>query len=665
MQRGLALQNELSRIVDALPDLAWTALQNGDMDFVNRRWCEFTGLTAEESSGTGWQAAVHPDDVTELLAVWRSVPESGRSQEKLVRLRQGDGAYCRFIFRSAALSEASGAFRKWCGTGTDVDALAASERNLTQSVNALPTTAWSMEPDGCCDFLNHRWLDYAGYTAEQARGWGWAAVIHPDDAQGLRDHWQACLYTGTPVNTEAHMRGRDGQYRWFLFRANPLPDDSGTIIKWYGTNVDIEDRKQADEALKASERALIQVINTIPTTAWSTRPDGYCEFLSQRWLDYAGFTVEEAQGWGWAAVIHPDDAQGLTEYWQACLDSGTPVDTEARMRGRDGTYRWFLFRANPLRDESGTIIRWYGTNVDIEDRRRTDNILRLSREFLAKGQRLSSTGSFSWRVNSDELEFSDELRRIFEIEPGVPVTLDRVIARVHPEDMALVAEKIERAREGSDDLDYEIRLLMPDGSMKFVHTNAYGTRDPSGVVEVIGATQDITERRLADNALIDARAELERVARITTLGAVTASIAHEVSQPLSVIITNAGTCLRLLGADPPNLGAATEAAQRIVFDGKRASDVIARLRSLFAKKKRHGRSAGPKRRRAGSRGALFKRAAEKSSRSTRGTSRRHPSSLGRSSSNPASDREPSAQRVRRLAGRGGPAASDVPADAER
>lgn len=138
-----------------------------------------------------------------------------------------------------------------------------------------------------------------------------------------------------------------------------MRDESGNIVKWYGISIDIEDRKRAEEELRAKERDLIRIINTIPTTAWATRPDGYCEFLSDRWLDYAGFTYEEAVGWRWAAAIHPDDAAGLQEHWLGRLATGMPVNTEARMRRYDGVYRWFLFLAQPFRDESGTIVKWY------------------------------------------------------------------------------------------------------------------------------------------------------------------------------------------------------------------------------------------------------------------------------------------------------------------
>ena len=209
--------------------------------------------------------------------------------------------------------------------------------------------------------------------------------------------------------------------------------------------------------------------------------------------------------------------------------------------------------------------------------------LKRSEAFLADAQRLSSTGSFSWRVATDEIRWSEEAYRIYGIDPAVPVTLDMIRTRVHPENLLMLQDVVDRARREGGDFDYESRLLMPDGSIKYIRVVAHAGRNQDGERELIGAVQDITERRRAEEALSKARSELTHVARVTTVGALTASIAHEVNQPLSGIITNASTCLRMLNADPPNVEGARETAQRTIRDGNRASDVITRLRALFGR----------------------------------------------------------------------------------
>ncbi len=210
--------------------------------------------------------------------------------------------------------------------------------------------------------------------------------------------------------------------------------------------------------------------------------------------------------------------------------------------------------------------------------------IRRSEAFLAEGQRLSRTGTFSWRTETDEITWSEELYRIYELQPGTPATLELSLSRIHPDDLTPFTSMAARARETAADFECELRLVMHDDSIKHLHVIAHVARDHRGRLEYIGAAQDITQRRLADEALAKARSELASVARASTLGVLTASIAHEVNQPLSGVITNAGTCLRMLSADPPNIDGARETTQRTIRDGNRASDVITRLRTLYSKK---------------------------------------------------------------------------------
>ena len=221
---------------------------------------------------------------------------------------------------------------------------------------------------------------------------------------------------------------------------------------------------------------------------------------------------------------------------------------------------------------------------DISKRKQAEQALRRSEAFLAEAQHLSHTGSFSWRVATDEITWSEQLYRIYELESGVPVTLELIRSRVHPEDLTLYERMVEEARNGGNDFEWQYRLLMPDHSIKYMHAVAHATRDQDGQLEYIAAVQDVTARRLAEEARDKARSELTHVARVTSLGTLTASIAHELNQPLSGIVTNASTCMRMLAADPPNVDGARETARRTIRDGNRASEMITRLRALFSKK---------------------------------------------------------------------------------
>jgi C4-dicarboxylate-specific signal transduction histidine kinase len=218
------------------------------------------------------------------------------------------------------------------------------------------------------------------------------------------------------------------------------------------------------------------------------------------------------------------------------------------------------------------------------DRTRNEEALRRSEALLAKAQRLSSTGSFSWRPATNEMTWSEELFRIFAFEPADTITFEQMLSRVHPEDISLFCALVEHARRDGRELDCEHRLLTPAPAVKYVHLVAHGTRDQDGQLEYIGAIQDVTQRYLSEQALDKLRSELAHVSRVTSLGALTASIAHEVSQPLLGVVTNASTCLRILTIDSPDLGIACEAARLAIRDGQRASEVIARLRALFSKR---------------------------------------------------------------------------------
>jgi len=224
--------------------------------------------------------------------------------------------------------------------------------------------------------------------------------------------------------------------------------------------------------------------------------------------------------------------------------------------------------------------------LDLSEQKRAENALRRSEAFLAEGQHLGRIGSFSWHVTTDEITWSAELYRIYDLEVGVPVTLDLIRSRVHPEDVSLIEKMkmVDQAREDRHDFEWQYRLLMPDRSIKYMHAVAHATRDKDGRLEYIASVQDVTARRLAEEARDKARSELAHVARVMTLGTLTASIAHELNQPLSGIVTNASTCMRMLANDPPDVDGARETARRTIRDGNRASEVITRLRALFSKK---------------------------------------------------------------------------------
>jgi len=501
-------ERNLAAIIDTIPTLAWCNLPDGSNEFLNKGWHEYTGLSPEESHGWGWQIAFHPEDLPPLMEKWRKMLVSGESDEIEARLRRHDGVYRWFLIRAQALRNDSGKIVRWYGTSADIEdrkqaeeALHSSERNLAAIINTIPTGAWTTRRDGYRDFINQVWLHYAGMTAEQAQGWGWAEAIHPDDRQKLVDVWQSSLASGTPVDTETRIRRFDGSYRWFLTRANPLRDESGKILKWYGTNIDIEDRKQAEEALQSRELDARSLLDNMPGLLVRVSPDGTPEIVNRPFLQYFGKTLDEAKKWRTNDIVHPDDLAHVIEVLGNGISGGQAFDFEYRARRFDGVYRWFQARWLPLRDGEGRILHWNGLVTDIDDRKRAEQELKRSEEFLAEGQRHSRTGTFCWRVTTDEITWSEELYRIFGLDDRLPVTLERIGSRVHPDDLPLLQDMLERARNATSDFEYHHRLLMPNQSVKHIHLFAHATRDKYGRLEYIGAAQDVTDMRVAESAL--------------------------------------------------------------------------------------------------------------------------------------------------------------------
>ena len=254
--------------------------------------------------------------------------------------------------------------------------------------------------------------------------------------------------------------------------------------------------------LQQSEAELRQLIDAIPQHVIVLEPDGSTLYVNQVGLDYTGLTLEATvTKEALAKTYHPDDLERVLGERRRAVSSGTPAEVEARILGADGKYRWFLIRINPLRDEQGRIFRWYGTRTDIEDRKQAEDALWRSRAYLSEAQSLSHTGSFGWKPSTGEHLWSEETFRIFQYDPTTKPTVELILQRVHPEDRARAQQTIERAPRELTDFEHEYRLLMPDGSVKYLHIVAHALSDASGNIEFVGAVMDITAAKEAEDRI--------------------------------------------------------------------------------------------------------------------------------------------------------------------
>src|ERR1700741_3068121 len=282
-----------------------------------------------------------------------------------------------------------------------LDDLKNSEKKLRQVIDTIPTLAWSILPDGSNEFLNKRWHEYTGLSAAQSHGSGWQVAIHPEDRVLLLQKWQGLLASGEPGEMEARLRRHDGIFRWFLMRVEPLRDETGKIVRWYGTCTDIETLKETEAKLREDERELRRITDLIPQAIVVQDPSGTPIYANQATLDYTGLTAEDVIAPDFRErIFHPYDLERLREQRKAALGRGLPFEIEQRARRNDGQYRWFLIRYNPFRNDQGLVTRWYATGTDIDDRVRAEE--RTRNENLALREQIDRDSMFEDIVGSSE-----------------------------------------------------------------------------------------------------------------------------------------------------------------------------------------------------------------------------------------------------------------------
>ena len=368
------------------------------------------------------------------------------------------------------------------------------------ALDAIPAMVHTAQPDGSCDYFNQRWLDFLGVSLDDITGWKWTSRIHPGDANAFVHKFRSSIGTGEPFEAEARMRRADGEYCRFLQRNVPLHDDTGKIIKWYGTGINITERTRAENELRNSEQKYRNLVDTTPALVHTGLPNGDLDFFNRGWLEYLGLSITDLLGWRWTAVIHPEDVEELLNKWRASLESGQFFFAESRVRRADGKYRWFLHRKQPQRNEAGEIVKWYGSSIEIEERKIAEAAIRRGEAFLAEGQRLSHTGSWGWNASTGKLTWSQEHFRILGLDPQtIDPSLDVFWERVHPDDRNGLQRAFESAIQEKRNFEQEFRIVTPDWSIRHLYGVGHAVLNKANeLVEFIGSTMDITERKRAE-----------------------------------------------------------------------------------------------------------------------------------------------------------------------
>ena len=504
-------ERKFREAIETIPAMAFMALPDGSRTFVNRRWVEYTGLGVEQATGLGWQAAVHPDDLNPVLEKWRTSVAAGEPLDYEARFRGANGEYRWFHVRTAPLRDKRGNILRWYGVTTDIEdrkraeqAREEIEEQWRAAFESNPTMYFIVDAAGTIVSVNSFGADRLGYDAVELIGQPVLNVFYEPDKEAVQKHASDCFeQPGRTRRWEARKIRKDGTMIWVRETANAVFLKKRLVL--LVVCEDITEQKRAEEAARRSEIGLRALIENAPAMVFIALPGASNAFVSRGWREYTGLSAEETAGLGWQGVVHPEDLPRHMDKWRVFSATGEPFEDETRFRRvADGEYRWFLVRAVPLRDETGTILKWHGVLTDIEDRKRAEQALKRNEAYLAEAQSLSHTGSWAWNPRTDEMTYcSEEMYRIFGVNPqhGVP-GIAKLLERIHPEDRDHVKEALDLVvREGNMNaapgLDY--RVVMPDGELKYIRSIRRAMLDSTGTVaEVIGTAVDVTERKRAE-----------------------------------------------------------------------------------------------------------------------------------------------------------------------
>jgi PAS domain S-box-containing protein len=543
---------------------------------------------------------VHPEDVTLVQQTIERATKDEKDFEHEYRLLMPDGSLRHLHVVARALSNDESGAVEFVGAVMDVtereraaEALLRTEAYLAEGQKLSHTGTWA------CNIATREMI----HSSEEHRRLfglvpGRAGIppfeefyqrIHPDDRGPTVGDLERAIVEKS--DAEAHFRvvRPDGTTRYMYGIGRPLVRPSGETGEYVGTLMDVSERKLAEEALRQSESYLAEAqrLSHTGSGAWRV-PEGDALYLSEEWFRIYGFDPKQGlSAWNDRLPrMHPEDQAKVAEAKDRAIREKSDYGVDHRIVLPDGTVKYTHTVGHPVLNASGEVVQFVCTMMDVTERKRAEEKLRQSEAYLAEAQKLTHTGSWVWDVvKRCALHISEEWYCIYGFDPGEGMlTWEKREDRIHPDDRVGQLQAIERAIKEKSDYDIEYRILLPNGAVRHLHSVGHPVMDASGnLVQFAGSSTDITERRQAEEALRQARSDLARISRITTMGELTASLAHEVNQPIAAAVTDADTCLRWLSRDQPDLDEAREAASRMMKDATRAADIIRRIRLLFKK----------------------------------------------------------------------------------
>ncbi|PDS42410.1 ATPase [Rhizobium anhuiense] len=609
-------QQQLQQIIDAVPVRIWSVEPTGGSFYFNKRYQDHFRSVIANFDALGepriddlLQQLIHPEDAPDIQRTLRNCFETGSGSAMRFRWREQDDVYRWAECRVEPRRDDDGTVVQWYGVSLDIDdevraleALRERERELSQLVDMVPVQIRRLTPEGEPVFFNKRLIDFFGLDVGDMDRPGMSrlasvihTLVHPDDASRLLETVHRSLASGDPFSIKYRMRRVDGAYRWVDGRAEPLRDQSGAIMQWYVISVDIDDEMRAQEALRDRERELSQLVDMVPSLLWRLNSDGTPTFFNQRLIDFLGLDIADMEKPGVSrlaalieAAVHPDDAASLAEALNHSLVTGEGFSKQYRLRRADGVYRWVKGSAEPLRDENGRIVQWYGLSHDIDDQLRVEEALRESERSLWQIVETLPAMIDCAAPDGEPVYRNPQLRdflgyKLEELDgTGKSRLAGTLDAGVHPDEVAGVKEKYAHSLATGEPYARRHRLRRFDGEYRWVETRAAPMRNAEGeIIQWNVICLDIDGEVRAQDELRLAQEGLARASQAASLAELSASIAHEVNQPLAAVVANSHACQRWLTAEPPNMERAQKTVERIIRDANSAAEVVSRIRALF------------------------------------------------------------------------------------
>ena len=580
-------EREARELLNRVPALLAIRGRSG-VEFISEQFLKYAGLTMSQALGYKWLRAAHPEDRKRIYELFSESIRTGRPSEWLWRIADKNKQYRWFHTHAEPFLEEDGSVRRWYSATTDIDDVLRSKEmiqdhrmQLDLLAEGVPGFLWKALPNGEVTYLNHYCEEYLGLTSEQVQKVGWIHLIHPDDQEEVIRRWSILVDGGQWREHVHRLISKEGEYRWFQSLITTVKNESGKVVALHGLMMDAHTMVAAEQTARQEKKQLRRFVDAMPAMIWRADPNGRIDQWNRTMIDTIGKPWEPSESFDLMSKIAPDQTSEVEDRWQRSVKLGIPYEDTYRILANDGDYHWHLVRALPSRDESGTIISWYGIHTDINALKEIEHKLQ-AREHELRGI-IETVPSMFWSTspNGEPVHIN---RRVREYS-GLSLKEFRDLGWknfLHPEDIEDTAKAFFRSIETGDSYSAIHRLRRVDGEYRWHHARAEPLRDPEGkIIQWYGLSVDIDERKRAEDRLRLTRAKLNRASRVATVAELSASIAHELNQPLMAVLANAQATKRWLAAVPPNIEEATTSIDRVVRDSRSADGTMQRIRALF------------------------------------------------------------------------------------